>query len=252
MAAGKDRPNISKDGIKKEFQDDDKPLNGECLDQGSCEGIVSVSELASQEISPKYTVKQFPQAVHGAALDCTSTIASSDYFKVGGDVKMVTCKSKNIFGKVPCKVEKGSLHHADTCGDIGNGTYIRLEDEGKESGSSTITNRCSSKDSVELCIKNPAQTNLDIDVMLPLSRESIPDASFPNIRNDVKIGSRDDDENSYRCNQHGTKIKAFRPSSYIGDQRIRKLLTSRYWKVAPKLKDCEISNNGKHFGLLFE
>ena len=252
VAAGKDRLNISKDGIKQELQDDDKPLKGECLDQGSCEGIVFVSELASQDLSPKYTVKQFPHAVHDAVLDCTSTVASSDYLdKVGCDV-MVTCKSKNIFGKVPCKVERGSPDCGETCGDLENGAEIRQDAEGEESGGLTMANRCSSKDSVELCMKNPAQINSDSNVKLSLNRDSIPNASFPKHRNDVKIGIIDDDENSYRCNQHGTKIKAFRSSPCIGDQRIRKLLTSRYWKVAPKLKDCELSNTGKHFGLLFE
>lgn len=242
VAAGKDRLNISKDGIKQELQDDDKPLKGECLDQGSCEGIVFVSELASQDLSPKYTVKQFPHAVHDAVLDCTSTVASPDYLdKVGCDV-MVTCKSKNIFGKVPCKVERGSPDCGETCGDLENGAEIRQDAEGEESGGLTMANRCSSKDSVELCMKNPAQINSDSNVKLSLNRDSIPNASFPKHRNDVKIGIIDDDENSYRCNQHGTKIKAFRSSPCNGDQRIRKLLTSRYWKVAPKLKDCELSN----------
>ncbi|KAJ9684280.1 hypothetical protein PVL29_016659 [Vitis rotundifolia] len=243
VAAGKDRLNISKDGIKQKLQHDDKPLKGECLDQGSCEGIVFVSELASQDLSPKYTVKQFPHAVHDAILDCTSAVASSDYLdKVGCDVKMVTCKSKNIFGKVPCKVERGSPDCGETCGDLESGAEIRQEAEGKESGGLTMANRCSSKDSVELCMKNPVQINSDSNVKLSLNRDSIPNASFPKHRNDVKIGIIDDDENSYRCNQHGTKIKAFRSSPCIGDQRIRKLLTSRYWKVAPKLKDCELSN----------
>ena len=253
VAARKDRLNISKDRIKQELQDDDKSLKGESLDQGSCEGIVFVSKLGSQNLSPKYNVKQFPLSVHDTALDCTSTVASSDYLdKVGCDVKIETCKSKNIFEEVPCKVERGSPDYGETCGDLGNGAEIRQEAKGKESGGLTMANRCHSKDSVELCMKNPSQINSDSNVKLPLSRGSIPNAFFSKHRDDVKVGSTDDDENSYRCKQHGTKIKAFRQSPCIGDQRIRKLLTSRYWKVAPKLKDCELSTTGKNFSLLFD
>ncbi|CAK9135959.1 unnamed protein product [Ilex paraguariensis] len=55
-------------------------------------------------------------------------------------------------------------------------------------------------------------------------------------------GSRDDDENSFRCNESSTKKRALRPQTRIGYRRIRKMLTTKYWKVAPKLKDYEISN----------
>lgn len=253
VAAGKDQLNISKDRIKQELQDNDKPLKGECLDQGSCEGVAFFSELASQNLSPQYNLKQFPHAVHDTVLDCTSTIASSDYLdKVGSDVKIGTCQSKNIFEEVPCKYERESPDYGETCGDLVNGAEIRQQAEGKDGGGLTMANRCHSKDSVELCMKNPPQINSDSNVKLPLSRDSIPNASFLKHRNDVKIGRTDDDENSYRCKQHSAKREAFRPSPCIGYQRIRKLLTSRYWKVAPKLKDCELSNNGKNFSHLFE
>ncbi|CAN1257491.1 Telomere repeat-binding protein 4 [Linum perenne] len=67
--------------------------------------------------------------------------------------------------------------------------------------------------------------------------------------NDIKLGVRDDDdENLFRFNKQSNRRKAFRPSSRIGDRRIRKLLSSKYWKSAPKLKDYEATRPGSGYG----
>ncbi|KAH1055430.1 hypothetical protein J1N35_033495 [Gossypium stocksii] len=57
-------------------------------------------------------------------------------------------------------------------------------------------------------------------------------------------GSRDDVENFSRFKRLSKRFKASRPPTRIGDRRIRKLLTSKYWKVATKLKDFEHSRFG--------
>ncbi|MBA0813805.1 hypothetical protein Gohar_027627, partial [Gossypium harknessii] len=86
-----------------------------------------------------------------------------------------------------------------------------------------------------------APINSKRDVKLPSRGDRIPNASFSRHRNDIKLGSRDDDENFSRFNRLSYRFKASRPPTRIGDRRIRKLLTSKYWKVAPKLKDFEHS-----------
>ncbi|XP_024968583.1 telomere repeat-binding protein 5 isoform X2 [Cynara cardunculus var. scolymus] len=63
-----------------------------------------------------------------------------------------------------------------------------------------------------------------------------------NLDSNVNLVVRDDDENSSWCTQpQALNNKTFRPPSRIGDRRIRRLLASKQWKVAPKL------NNGVHF-----
>lgn len=57
----------------------------------------------------------------------------------------------------------------------------------------------------------------------------------------VKMGIRDDDENSFKFNHRGSKMRAFRSRSIAGYRRIRKMLISKYRKVTSK-KDYELTN----------
>ncbi|CAN1257493.1 Telomere repeat-binding protein 4 [Linum perenne] len=98
-------------------------------------------------------------------------------------------------------------------------------------------------------MKNPALVNLDNNVKLMSHDISLPSASGLKHGNDIKLGVRDDDdENLFRFNKQSNRRKAFRPSSRIGDRRIRKLLSSKYWKSAPKLKDYEATRPGSGYG----
>ncbi|KAK9282932.1 hypothetical protein L1049_011157 [Liquidambar formosana] len=240
----KDQLVVGIDAIKQEQQDDERLLKTECLDQESCEESVSVSELVSQEHNQKFILKEFPHAESDALLERTSIVTNSDCSgKFGSDMKLSICKSKNVFGKFPSKVKRGFPGIGESCdGNLDNGIRRQLEAEGEEMGGLTVADTCSLQDPVEICMNFPAPVNSDCKVKLPLCRDPIPNASFHKHRNDVKVVNRDDDENSSGCNQRSTKVKAFRPSPRIADRRIRKLLTSKYWKVAPKLKDYDISN----------
>ncbi|XP_076905985.1 telomere repeat-binding protein 4-like [Bidens hawaiensis] len=63
---------------------------------------------------------------------------------------------------------------------------------------------------------------------------------LPFYRNNVKIGIRDDDENSFSFNQHVTKMRAFKFQSRVGYRRMRKIMAAnKHWKSLPKLKDYE-------------
>lgn len=243
----KDQINGGKDSSKQEERDDGKPLKTECLDQESYEESIFLSELASQEQNQKYILKEFPHAESDAVLERTSIVTHSDCSeKVGNDVKLGICKSKSAFGKFPKKGDGGSPGFGESCdGGIGNKIRRQLEAEGDGTGGLTVANSYSLKEPMELRTEIPALINSDSKVELPLYRDPIPDASFNRHRNDVKIGSRDDDEKSSGCNRPSTKVKAFKPSARVaraGDRRIRKFLTSKYWKVAPKLKEYEVSN----------
>lgn len=231
-----------KDAVKQERKDEDKPFKAEWRYQRSCGDSSFAFETASQNISDRSTLKEFSHAESDDVLERTSVIKSFDCSqKVSGDVKSVICKSNTDFGNYSSKVEGGSPHFGESCdANIKNEAERQLEVVGLKTEGANI---CSSKDPTELFLESPAAINSDSNVKLPLHQDSIPNACFYRHRNDIKLGSRDDDENFSRCFKRSTKSKAFRPSPHIADRRIRKLLTSKYWKVAPKLKDCELSRS---------
>ncbi|GAV75168.1 hypothetical protein CFOL_v3_18647 [Cephalotus follicularis] len=238
---GNDRHAIVKDVIKQERQDVVKPLKAECIDLGNCE-VSAVSEAASQNSDHKFFVNEFPIAEGDSVLKRTSILRNSDCSeKSSADVKSVVCLSKTGFGDFPNRVEEGSPEFWEPGGGNVVNEYRKRQFETEVLETGCLTMACRSNDSLELSGKVPASLNSNIDVKLPLCGNSIPKASFSRNRNDIKLGIRDDDENFSRCNKVSTKFMITRPPTRIGDRRIRKLLTSKYWKVSPKLKNRETS-----------
>ncbi|KAL4339991.1 hypothetical protein GQ457_08G010920 [Hibiscus cannabinus] len=86
-------------------------------------------------------------------------------------------------------------------------SFTAREAKGLESGALAIANNCPLKDPLDLSMTFLAPVNSHRDVKL--------------------------------CNKLSNRFKASRPPTHIEDQRIRKLLMSKYWKAAPKLKDFE-------------
>ncbi|KAA8534196.1 hypothetical protein F0562_031611 [Nyssa sinensis] len=243
-AEGKDQLGIHKDGIKQELLEGGKSLRFKCPDQGSFVESVFLPELAAQEHISKSTLKDFPHFESYSVLGHASINACSDILKrVDSDVKSEICKSKNAVGNFPSKVEGASPDSGESFeGNIDSGSERLQEAKGKQNGDLAVANAGSSKDPKKICVNTSTFINIDSSVQLPSHRDPVPNDSLPRHRNDVELVIRDDDENSVACNQRSPKIRAFRPQSHIGYRRIRKLLTSKYWKVAPKLKDCELSN----------
>ncbi|KNA25292.1 hypothetical protein SOVF_007350 [Spinacia oleracea] len=82
---------------------------------------------------------------------------------------------------------------------------------------------------------SPAVASSDCSIKLSLGVDHYPCRD----NNNVKVVTRDDDENSSECTQPST-MKAARLPARIGDRRIRKLLASKYWRV----KDGDHSDTG--------
>lgn len=242
---GNSQPAFGKD-VKQERQDEHKPPKDERLDQGYSEESVSL-ELTSKNIDQKCTPKEFLHAESDTALERTSIITNSDSSeKVAGQLKSVIRSSKPTLLNYSGKLGRSSPGIGESSyGNVGNGIELLKDSEGLETGGCNRANTCSSKDPMELHAKYPATVNGDNNVKLSLYRDLIPNASFSRHRNDIELDIRDDDEKFSRCNKLSTKVKVFRPPSRIGDRRIRKLLTSKYWKVAPKLRECENLRYGK-------
>ncbi|XP_065870437.1 telomere repeat-binding protein 3 isoform X2 [Euphorbia lathyris] len=237
-----DQRAIGDDVVKME-EDENRLLKTECLDQGSCEESVFAPAIASSDGDRKCILKKSPQAESDSILEHSSAITNSDSSeKVSSDVKSTISKSKTSGGSFNCKVEGVSPisgEYRDGC--MENGFNKQLGVDGTGTGGLSNDKTSSLKDSIDLCMKFPASINSDSNVKLPSCRDPVSNASILRLRNDSKLGIRDDDENLSRCNKPGTKPRTFRHPSRIGERRLRKLLTSKYWKVAPKLKDCDLS-----------
>ncbi|CAI0412005.1 unnamed protein product [Linum tenue] len=198
-----DRPAIS-DGVVKREQVETKPVKTECLDLGSCEESIFLPDLNEIPLP----------AESDAILERYSTVSNSDSSEKGNsDVKPIQGeKAPKLEGAPPVTVEP-----CDEKPENGVGSQPLAD--GMETRGLILDNACSSKDPMKSCLRNPALK----------------------LGNGVKLGIRDDDENFFRFNKLSSRRKAFRPSSRIGDRRIRKLLSSKYWKAAPKLKDYELT-----------
>ncbi|KAK8671761.1 hypothetical protein V6N13_038347 [Hibiscus sabdariffa] len=226
---GHDRVSIGKDVVKREIHYyDDKPLKIECVEQGSCEAASAAASESTTENSDN--VKEFKPAGHDALLDRTpiKTLPSSSE-QISGDLDSIIRKGNAALGKF----------HGD--GKSENGFKQERDAKGLDIGKSSIANTCPSKDPVESPMTFTAAVNSKRDVNLPSRRDPVRNASFSRHSNDNKLGSRDDDENFSRFNRLSYRFKTSRHPTRVGERRIRKLLTSKYWKAAPKLKDFEHS-----------
>ena len=234
---GNNQAAFGKDAIKQDRQD--KLLKEECFEQGSSEESAVASEISSPDIDEKFIPKRFLNA----ALVCNSN--KSDFvYNVSDDIKSPICNSRPAFKNYPSKVGGCPLAGESYDANVENGIGIK-KGERLESAGFTMPNTCSSNDSAELQVEFPTMVSSDNDVKLSL-REAVPNASFSRHRNDIKlVGRDDDDENFSRRSKPSTKVKASKHPTRVGDSRIRKLLTSKYWKTVPKLRDCEVFRSGK-------
>ncbi|TMW87785.1 hypothetical protein EJD97_019472 [Solanum chilense] len=205
---GKDKLSDCREVVKREQLKEDKAVKSECFDQGSCVESAYLPEPAVQEPNLKYS------------LDKPNHIEN------------------NIFRT---EVEGASSNLEDVCDKrTDTGTQKQLTDDGKQTEDLTLANSSSVKGPIEKRVNYNSAINSDSSVQLPWYR-AVPRPSFGKQRNNVKLGIRDDDENSFGSYRHNTNIRAFRQTSRNGYKSMRKMLTSRRWKVAPQLKDWERS-----------
>ncbi|XP_043700943.1 telomere repeat-binding protein 5-like isoform X2 [Telopea speciosissima] len=243
LQEGKNSPSSST--VKQEQVDEENQLKIESCDHGSCNESVCVSELSKHNYISKELLHV--QSVGGSGL--TSVITNPKHSeKYGSAEELVVGNSSSSFGNYPNKVERGLPGFGKYCEDKAeDGTERLVDAEAQKSGSvinGTIPYTSSREDPMELDMKPHALLSSDSSVEVPLCRDHVPHDSFPRRWDDLKVVSRDDDENSSGCTQPSNiTSKGFRSPSHIGERKIRKLLASKYWKMAPKLKDEDISNS---------
>lgn len=248
-SANKDQCANVNNTVKKEWQEEEKPSKVEAHDQGSpCRNFV-VSELVTQVHEQNRSCKGYPPTQNDLDLGFASAVNTSDCADRFNAEKLLNSKSKSEIRTLASKVEVGFAGY----GDFGNykreGETNRLvKDEPHNSGkvlNGTVANMCSLEDPVVWDGKPPVLISSDSSTKVPLCGNHIPHSSYPTSRDNVNVVSRDDDENSSGCTHPIPTKKLFRPPPRIGDRRIRKILASKYWKIAPRLKDVTLSSTGK-------
>ncbi|XAR72006.1 hypothetical protein NMG60_11018492 [Bertholletia excelsa] len=234
-AEGKDPSGTHSSGIKQEQEEGGKALRLECLDQGSCIESVLAPGLSDQKLDVNSAARKFSSAVCDAVSEHTSTMSSFDTSKKVSHVKL------EISGK-----EIGGLPNSgESCDDYVDNRAKRLlltERNCNHNVDHSVDTVTSSKDPMEICVNTHPLINSDSSVQMPAYRDGIPNSFFSKHGNKEKVVGRDDDENYAGCNRPSSKTRAFRQQARIRHRRVRKLRTSKYWKAAPKLRDCEFSN----------
>ncbi|KAK7379266.1 hypothetical protein VNO80_04722 [Phaseolus coccineus] len=237
---GNRQPAFSQGVIEQDRQGEVKPLKKEEIHQGSCAESTFKTEVGSQNSSQK----PLPHAKTDFSQGHVSVNNDSDIWeKVQADVKSEIFKWDNKFGNYSNRLVEPSekFRESSDC-KMKNGFKQEMKAGSSCFRGSNLADKCSLKDHIELYV-SPTLINSKSNIKSPFHRKSSPSASFSRHGNVVKLGSRDDDENFLRCKRVCTKSKAFRSPRRIAHRRIRNLMSSKYWKTAPKLKDCELSRS---------
>lgn len=245
--ADKDHCLVVNNTVKNEWQDEEKNMKVEAHDQGNPARSFFVSELVSQGNDQNCSSKELLFAQNEHNLGLASTLAASECAE-RFDPKLDS-KSKNEIGTFASKVEVDSSGYREfnDC-KLEGSTKDLIKDESNKSGKvqiGTMANICCFEDPVDWDGKPHALASSDSSAKVPLWGNNISRSSYPTNGDSINVDNRDDDENSSGCTHPSNKKKLFRPAPHIGGRRIRKILASKYWKVAPRLKDVTISNAGK-------
>ncbi|XP_019159830.1 PREDICTED: telomere repeat-binding protein 5-like [Ipomoea nil] len=226
-SSSKDNTSLEKVNIKKEKQNEEGTMLERSCNRGSKERGFFISELVSQAPVLNNCSSELPRSRNGILSGPSSVITTCDFSdtialveQLGNGEVFSSCKSGG--NRVSDNVKVAT----DSKDGICSSEFPVLGDRKK-----TSTLVCS-----------------DNSVELTLSRNHVPCGSLPPAnRDDVKLGSRDDDENPLRS----TSNKAFRPSLRMRDQRVKKLLASKYWELNSKSSDkqhldADVESSFKH------
>lgn len=228
-------------------KDESNAMKVEPCGQGSCDRKLFVSEPVSQahEVNNGSKESSFPHNDDNSGFTSiltTSNCSERLVTKIIDDGNV-----KNEIGSLCSQVQEGSSMYRESGGCKLDGEAKTLVKDKLNSNGDVIIGTgaamCSSEHPVVFQGKPPALLSSDSSAKAPSCGNHVLQKSLPSTRDDVKIVSRDDDENSSGCTHPSRpRAKQFRQAPRIGDRRIRKILASKYWKVGPKFRDETLSN----------
>ncbi|CAA0836757.1 Telomere repeat-binding protein 3 [Striga hermonthica] len=226
VAGANEKQSISGNGNGKGQLIDDKALKSDSFEHGSCAESAFVPEISIQEQNLLPSFKEKPVSLDVLQkVDCGVQLEEECRFNRNG----------NSVGGSACFGDSFNIN-------VESGRKMDLGDEKCQIGELSIAKTSNVKEPNEECVNSNLIINSDSSVQLPVYREPIADASLQKQSTDVKLGVRDDDENSYRCKKLSTKVRPFKPQPGTEHRRIRRMMASKYRKVAPKRKGHELFN----------
>ncbi|XP_073019718.1 telomere repeat-binding protein 4-like isoform X3 [Primulina eburnea] len=231
VTEGKAHFGTGKSGDQKEQSKDDKALKLENYDHRSWAESAFIPEISLQECGLFSNFKGLTRAENGSVVEHSSVESSDSPNKVDCDVKLVISEEKNMDGVITSEIFNKK---------VGVKPGKKVENDTNKIADLYTPNRSTVKDPSREFVNADISFKSESSVHLSLYRDPIHGALLRKRCNSVNLGFRDDDENSFRCNNFRTKFRSFQPHSYTEHHRIRKMLKSKYWKVAPKVKDYEL------------
>ncbi|KAA3456701.1 telomere repeat-binding protein 5-like [Gossypium australe] len=251
-SSAEDQSKVEKNTVKEERRDGNQSSKLETCDQYRNGREFIVSQHVSQTNDLRScSFRESPSLKNDTHFGLTSVVTTSDCSERSGVLKLTNGKIKNETGCLPCKVETSPF----LCRASGGRIKLEFENKGPIHEELDRTDKLSIREVADTC---PLEDPVVVDGKPPLLVSSDSSgkthsygfnnhlSSFPGKRDDLKVVSRDDDEKSSGCTYLGPIKKPFRPTPLIGDRRIRKTMTSKYLKVAPRLNDVTLSNSDEN------
>lgn len=209
---------LVQDSIEKQEKNEEKLLEGKSCDLDRYERNFLFTDIVKENPISDFRSKELECAQKDAISrsNCSGKVDTEHV--INNDCKL----RLGIF--TPANLESGCRLSSNSGSD----------DESRKPRNFSVTNRADMFDSQQL----PSGLVSSVDsVKFLLCRNHSPTGYAPFNRENVKLITRDDDENSSACTETSTRIKKFRPSLRVSNIEGQKLLTSKPCKVTPNVKD---------------
>ncbi|XP_073057077.1 telomere repeat-binding protein 5-like [Primulina eburnea] len=216
----KEQLTLVQDSIGKQEKNKEKLLEGKSCDRDCYERNFLFTDIVKKNPISDFHSNELECAQKDAISrpNCSGTVDSAEH------VVNDNCKLRlGIF--TPANLESSGCRLSSNSGS---------DDESRKPRNFSVTNRADMLDSQHLT--SGLVSSVD-SVKFLLCRDHSPTGSAPVNRENVKLDTRDDDENSSACTETSTGIKKFRNSLRVSNIEGQKLITSKPCKVTPNVKD---------------
>ncbi|KAL1545141.1 TRF-like 2 [Salvia divinorum] len=234
--SGKEQPPALGNAVGKGDKDEDKPLEEKHCGRDCYERNFLFTDIVSEAPNPNSRSNELACAQNVIIPGPASGITSSDCSEKFGCAEQLAnddCKLSLGISTPSVDIESSGLRLSANSGS---------EDESRKDIKLDCTNirNLSISNKVSLCNSvHPEASNrksssllCSVDsVKFPFCRDRAP---FPVNRENVKLVSRDDDDNSSECIEPSTRDKALKPP---GDRRFRKFVAPKHCKITSNVKD---------------
>ncbi|XP_059428641.1 telomere repeat-binding protein 5-like isoform X2 [Corylus avellana] len=219
---------------KRGIECEGRSLKEDARGQGNCDEKSFACVPGLQEHPESYTLNEFSHVQDNQILEVGSASNTCDESEmICFTKKLATVSIKSNCGSSSSRV----VGHSLSFGEFSEEKVEAEPHKSRSEISGILPVADSSEDLMELDRESLALVGPESDAKVSLLRDFIDVGTFPRCYDNVKVVSRDDDENSVGCTQPSTISKSYRPPPDIGERRIKKLSASRHGRESQKFKD---------------